>query len=44
MRVPVSWLREYVALPADLSVQALADRLNSRDVKSLVVHRDLGRE
>ncbi len=24
--------------------EALADRLNSRDVKSLVVHRDLGRE
>ena len=27
MRVPVSWLGEYVDLPADLSARALADRL-----------------
>ena len=27
MRVPVSWLRECVDLPADLSARALGDRL-----------------
>jgi phenylalanyl-tRNA synthetase beta chain len=27
MRVPVSWLRQYAALPADLSARALGDRL-----------------
>ncbi|UPK73210.1 phenylalanine--tRNA ligase subunit beta [Nocardioidaceae bacterium SCSIO 66511] len=33
MRVPVSWLREYVSLPADLSVEALAARLTEYDLK-----------
>ncbi|HLR84649.1 MAG TPA: phenylalanine--tRNA ligase subunit beta [Nocardioidaceae bacterium] len=33
MRVPISWLREYVDLPADLSAKALADRLTDFDLK-----------
>ena len=33
MRVPISWLREYVDLPADLSAEALADRLTDFDLK-----------
>lgn len=33
MRVPLSWLREYVELPPDLSTQQLADRLTAFDLK-----------
>ena len=33
MRVPISWLREYVSLPPDLSPEALADRLTNFDLK-----------
>src|SRR5690349_15273940 len=33
MRVPVSWLREYVDLPADVSVAELADRLTFLGLK-----------
>ena len=33
MRVPVSWLREYVDLPADLDVRELADRLTMLGLK-----------
>ena len=33
MRVPVSWLRDYVDLPADLGVEALAERLTAFDLK-----------
>ncbi|KAA1423225.1 phenylalanine--tRNA ligase subunit beta [Mumia zhuanghuii] len=33
MRVPVSWLRDYVDLPADLTTAALADRLTMLDLK-----------
>jgi phenylalanyl-tRNA synthetase beta chain len=33
MRVPVSWLRDYVDLPLDLPVKALADRLTMLGLK-----------
>ncbi len=33
MRVPVSWLRDYVDLPADLDVVELADRLTLLGLK-----------
>ncbi len=33
MRVPVSWLREYVDLPADVSVTELANRLTALGLK-----------
>ena len=33
MRVPVSWLRDYVDLPADLDVTELADRLTMLGLK-----------
>lgn len=33
MRAPVSWLREYVDLPADLDVAELADRLTALGLK-----------
>ncbi|HSI25880.1 MAG TPA: phenylalanine--tRNA ligase subunit beta [Aeromicrobium sp.] len=33
MRVPVSWLREFAALPADLSTAELAERLTAFDLK-----------
>ncbi len=33
MRVPVSWLRDYVDLPADLDVKELADRLTFLGLK-----------
>ncbi|MGA9715041.1 MAG: phenylalanine--tRNA ligase subunit beta [Aeromicrobium sp.] len=33
MRVPISWLREYVDLPPDLSPDALAARLTAFDLK-----------
>ena len=33
MRIPVSWLREYVDLPADLSTEDLAARLTAFDLK-----------
>ncbi|UYM05212.1 phenylalanine--tRNA ligase subunit beta [Solicola gregarius] len=33
MRVPISWLREYVALPDGLTAEALAARLTSFDLK-----------
>jgi phenylalanyl-tRNA synthetase beta chain len=33
MRVPVSWLRQYVDLPADLSTADLAARLTAFDLK-----------
>ena len=33
MRVPVSWLREYAALPSDLSTTDLAARLTAFDLK-----------
>ncbi len=33
MRAPVSWLREYVALPADLPTEALAARLTALGLK-----------
>ncbi|WP_370619644.1 phenylalanine--tRNA ligase subunit beta [Mumia sp. Pv 4-285] len=33
MRVPVSWLRDYVDLPSDLTTGALADRLTMLDLK-----------
>lgn len=33
MRVPVEWLREYVDLPAELTTEALADRLTMLDLK-----------
>ncbi len=33
MRAPVSWLREYVDLPADLTPEALAARLTAFDLK-----------
>ena len=33
MRVPVSWLREFAALPADLSTVELAERLTAFDLK-----------
>jgi len=33
MRVPVSWLREYVDLPTDLSTENLAARLTAFDLK-----------
>ncbi|MFY0406023.1 phenylalanine--tRNA ligase subunit beta [Solicola sp. PLA-1-18] len=39
MRVPVSWLREHVALPDDLSVDDLADRLTMLDLKLEEVDR-----
>ncbi len=33
MRVPINWLRQYVDLPADLTVEALAARLTAFDLK-----------
>ncbi|MGH3358421.1 MAG: phenylalanine--tRNA ligase subunit beta, partial [Nocardioidaceae bacterium] len=33
MRVPISWLREYVSLPDELSPEALAARLTAFDLK-----------
>lgn len=39
MRVPVSWLREYVALPDDLAVGDLADRLTMLGLKLEALHR-----
>ena len=33
MKVPVSWLREYAAIPADMSTAELADVLTSFDLK-----------
>lgn len=33
MRVPISWLRQYVDLPADLTPEALAARLTAFDLK-----------
>jgi phenylalanyl-tRNA synthetase beta chain len=33
VKVPVSWLREYAALPADLSTTDLAARLTAFDLK-----------
>ncbi|MBA3233782.1 MAG: phenylalanine--tRNA ligase subunit beta, partial [Propionibacteriales bacterium] len=33
MRVPVSWLRDYVDLPSDIDVKALADRLTMLGLK-----------
>ena len=33
MRVPVSWLRDYVDLPADVDVKELADRLTFLGLK-----------
>jgi phenylalanyl-tRNA synthetase beta chain len=33
MRVPLSWLREYVQLPADLAVVELAARLTALGLK-----------
>ncbi len=38
MRVPVSWLREYVALPADLAPAELARRLTALGLKLEAIH------
>ncbi len=38
MRVPVSWLRDYVDLPADISVKELADRLTMLGLKLEALH------
>ncbi len=38
MRVPVSWLRDYVDLPADVSVKELADRLTLLGLKLEAIH------
>jgi len=38
MRVPVSWLRDYVALPEDLQVGELADRLTMLGLKLEALH------
>ncbi|MGL5824205.1 MAG: phenylalanine--tRNA ligase subunit beta [Nocardioides sp.] len=39
MRVPLSWLREYVALPADLSTEALAADLTALGLKLEALER-----
>src|SRR4051794_1984981 len=39
MRVPVSWLREYVDLPPDVSVEELADRLTMLGLKLEAIER-----
>ena len=33
MRAPMSWLREHVAVPDDVSTQAVADRLTALGLK-----------
>ena len=33
MKAPVSWIKEYVDLPADLSTEALTDRLTMLGLK-----------
>jgi phenylalanyl-tRNA synthetase beta chain len=38
MRVPLSWLRDYVTLPADVSVGELADRLTMLGLKLEALH------
>ncbi|MPZ96762.1 MAG: phenylalanine--tRNA ligase subunit beta [Propionibacteriales bacterium] len=38
MRVPLSWLREYVDLPADVTPAALADRLTTLGLKFEALH------
>lgn len=38
MRAPVSWIKEYVALPDDLSVDALAARLTALGLKLEALH------
>ena len=42
MRVPVSWLREFAALPADLSTVDLAARLTAFDLKLEEIHASGG--
>jgi phenylalanyl-tRNA synthetase beta chain len=39
MRAPVSWIREYVDLPADLTTEELADRLTALGLKLEALHR-----
>ncbi|GAA1911163.1 phenylalanine--tRNA ligase subunit beta [Nocardioides marmoribigeumensis] len=39
MRAPVSWIREYADLPADVSTQALADRLTALGLKLEALER-----
>ena len=39
MRAPVSWIREYADLPADLSVEDLAHRLTALGLKLEALHR-----
>jgi phenylalanyl-tRNA synthetase beta chain len=39
MRAPVSWIREYVDLPDDLTTEALADRLTGLGLKLEALHR-----
>jgi phenylalanyl-tRNA synthetase beta chain len=39
MRAPVSWIREYVDLPVDVTTQQLADRLTALGLKLEAIHR-----
>src|SRR4051812_30158975 len=39
MKAPVSWIREYVDLPADLSTDDLARRLTALGLKLEAIHR-----
>jgi phenylalanyl-tRNA synthetase beta chain len=39
MRVPVSWLRDYVDLPAGVTTEDLADRLTALGLKLEAIHR-----
>lgn len=38
MRLPISWLKEFVDLPADLSVEALAERLTTAGLEVSKIH------
>ncbi|MCB9437427.1 MAG: phenylalanine--tRNA ligase subunit beta [Anaerolineales bacterium] len=38
MRLPISWLKEFVDLPADLSVEALAERLTTAGLEVGKIH------
>lgn len=38
MRAPVSWIKEYVDLPADLSTETLTDRLTALGLKLEAIH------
>ena len=39
MRAPVSWIREYVDLPAEVSTDELAARLTALGLKLEAIHR-----